>query len=548
MAYLAICRILSKYVFSFALILLIPLAVSLFYEISERTFLKETSASFSFIKTILVCLGLGGITFVLGRKAEEGSLHRRDSIFLVASIWLLTAALAALPFIFSQTISNPLDAYFESMSGLTTTGASIVHPKAYDPISGQEIPITMNHPNNPSIHYTFYGTVAPIRDAATGEIIKEGVEALGKPILFWRSFIQWLGGIGIVVLFIAILPSLSIRGKVLYEAEVTGPIKEGLTPRIKDTAILLSKIYCGLTLAQILCLLISDRGMSLFDAATITFTTLSTGGFTTHNQVMGEYLNIKSLAVVTFFMILGGVNFSLYFYCIKRKFFRLYQPELYYYVWVLIGGSLFVAYGIWNNASDFIGGSSETYSFQTALGYGIFQAVSAQTSTGFTVINYDSWPYISQFIMVILMYIGAMSGSTAGGIKIIRSVIAFRVITYKIETFFHRDIYRILRVGDKEITEKTASTVLAFLCIATFLVALGCFFLIWDDLDPMTALAVISTSINNTGLIFSGIGSTASLAFLSDFSKVISILWMLLGRLEFLSILVLLLPSFWKNR
>ena len=285
---------------------------------------------------------------------------------------------------------------------------------------------------------------------------------------------------------------------------------------------------------------VADMGMPFFDLITLTFATISTGGFTTHNACLTQYVNGKSLWIITLFMILGGVNFSIYFYCLKRRFARLYQPEFFQYLIILFAGGLLVSFGLWNNLQHFQTPPPEPYSTGKSLAEGFFQAISAQTSTGFSSANYDIWPYASQFVMLILMYIGGMSGSSAGGLKIIRFVIVWRIIRYKIETFFHRDVFRILKVGDKEITDKTASSVLSFFCIVVFLVVLGTFFLILDNNDPLTSLAVISTTINNTGLFFGGIGCTASLAFLSDFSKTVGILWMILGRLEFLSMLVLL--------
>lgn len=548
MLYSPICRILGKYFIYFSAILIIPLGVSVFYENQDSTLFLSTSATFSFAKTILVSVLLGFILSAVGRRNKKSALYRRESIFLVVLIWLFTAAIAALPFLFTQALSNPMDACFESMSGLTTTGATIIHPKAYDPLSGKEIPITMQNPLEPAISYTFYGNIAPIKDPKTGMIIREGLEALGKPLLFWRCFLQWLGGIGVVVLFIAILPALSISGKFLYETEITGPSKEGLTPRIKDTALFLLKIYLALTAALILSLFASDPGMPFFDLITLSLSTISTGGFVTHNSCLTSYLNAKSLSVICIFMILGGLNFSLYFYCIKRRLSSLLQPELFYYLIILLAGGLLVAFGLWNNPPPFPNPTAEIYSAERSLANGLFQAVSAQTSTGFSIANYDAWPYVSQFILVILMYVGGMSGSSAGGMKVIRFVIVWRFISYKIETFFHRDVFRILKVGDKEIPDKSAGTVLSFFCIVIFLVALGTFFLTLDNNDPLTSLAIVSSMVNNAGLFFGGIGCTASLAYLSDFSKFIAILWMILGRLEFLSILALLLPAFWKNK
>ena len=536
MHYSAISRVLGRYFFYFSGIFLFPLGVSLFYEfyLDEKRHLP-ISATAAFFATAALTFFFGLGLYYFGR--DEKALHRKESILLVVLIWFLTAAIGSLPFLFTQVMSNPIDAYFESMSGLTTTGATIIHPKAFDSLSGQEIPITMQHPADAGKKYTFLGTVAPLKDSKTGIVLKEGIEALGKPLLFWRSFLEWLGGLGVVVLFIAILPALSVGGKFLFESEVSGPTKEGIAPRIKETASILLKIYLGLTLAQIILLMIIDGNLSLFDAVTLSFSTVSTGGFTTHHNCLAHYLPPRTMSVIALFMIFGSLNFSLYFYCLKRRFYRLNQPELFYYFVILIYGCLLVSLSLWK----------QSYSFGEALYRGSFQAISAQTSTGFSIENYDAWPFASQFLLLILMFVGGMSGSTAGGVKVIRYVIMFRAIFHRIESFFRPGVVHVLKVGDKEIPDKTAMIVFSFFSLMIFFVFLGTYLLTLDNIDPTTAFSVISTSINNNGLYFGGIGCTESLAFLSNFSKIISILWMVLGRLEFFSLLVLFLPTFWKN-
>jgi trk system potassium uptake protein len=478
-------RVLGRYFFYLAAILLLPVAVALFY---EKGF---GNASLAFVTTMGLCLACGAF-FRLQGKDSSRALYRKESILLVVIIWFLTAAIGALPFLLTGAISSPLDAYFEAMSGLTTTGATILEPAH--------------------------------------------IEMMGKPLLFWRSFMQWLGGMGIVVLFIAVLPALAMGGKFLYENEVSGLSKEGMTPRIKETASLLWKIYLGLTILQVVLLKFSVPAISLFDAVTLSFSTLSTGGFTPTSDGLLSYGSSATYWIVAIFMILGGINFTLYFHGLKGKFYRLYEPEFFLYLVILSIGCLLMALPLF---------LTPHYSLFEALKQGSFMAISAQTSTGFSISTINTWPTICQLLMVILMFIGGMSGSTTGGIKVIRCFIVLRVIKDKIESLFRPELVRSLKVGERAIAPKTSMTVFTFCGIVILLVTLGVYLLVLDHLEPFDAFAIISSMINNTGLILSG--ASGSVAFLSPFSKIVCIVWMVLGRLEYLSILVLLVPAFWKN-
>lgn len=539
MSFSMICKILGKYLLYFSVILLLPLGVSILYDFFIEEPYFQTSATFAFLETMGICLFLSALTSYWGTKAQKRDLHRKEGIFFVVLIWLITTSIAALPFQFTKTIPNLVDAYFETMSGLTTTGASIIQPKVYDPDTGEEISITVKNPINPEVSYTFYGTVAPIKNAITGKVLYEGVEALGKPLLFWRSFLQWIGGIGIVVLFISVLPALGVGGKFLYESEMPGLTKEGMTPHIRRTAEALWKIYVGLTIAQIILHLVTDPSMSFFDAVTLSLSTISTGGFSVHNNGLAAYSNPGVGWVMAIFMFLAGISFASYYHCFKRRFHHLRDPELYGYLIFLVCGCLLMSGSLWS-----WGG----FSFKEIAGYASFQAISAISTTGFSIVNYDSWPMSAQHLMIFLMYIGGMSGSAVGGLKIIRCIVVFRVIFHKIESFFRPGIIHTIHIGHKEVSHKIQMSVFAFFCVMLSLALLGTYLLIMDHVDPLTSLGVISTTITNTGLLFGGIGSQASLGFLSNFSKIISIFWMLLGRLEFFSLLVLLLPSFWRSR
>lgn len=524
-----ICRALGHYLLYFTVILCIPLGVAIGYEAFASSELHpQEHCTDAFLKTIGLSLLISFFLNFIGRKGS-GILQKRESIFVAVSIWFLTAAIAALPFLFTGVLSHPIDAYFESMSGLTTTGSTIFVPKIYGP-TGDEI----GQMTQGGHHY--FGTIQPIRHLDTGEIHLHGLESIGKALLFWRSFLQWLGGMGIVVLFIAVFPALGMGGKFLYETEIPGPNKEGLTPRIKETASILWKIYLGLTLLQVALLVLTNNKMPLFDAINLSLTTISTGGFTVTNNGLAAYESGNTLWVVAIFMILGSLNFTLYFHILKGKIYRIYEPEFFVFLSTIGAACLLMAYTLFSQSGC---------SFQNSLEYGSFEAISTLTSTGFSCFKTETWPFASQILMLILCYVGGMSGSTTGGIKIVRHAIIYRSVIHKIESIFRPDTVRFLTLGKKEIPEKTIKTVLIFFCLAISFTVLGTFILVLDGLDPQTALGIIASAQNNSGVSLNGVDH---LAYLPLFSKCIVIFWMVLGRLEYFALLVLLVPAFWTKK
>jgi len=542
-----ISRITGRCLFYFSLILLIPLGVAFIYEfLLSPTLHPQPHSTLAFAFTFLVCLLLSGLFIHFGKKAS-GMLHRRESIFLVVLIWFITGFVGALPFWLSNTLS-PLDAYFEAISGLTTTGSTVIQAKEYDPATQKEIPIILPLCEGGSgKSFSFFGTVAPVRDSS-GNILFSGVEAVGKALLFWRSMLQWLGGMGIVVLFISVLPALSMGGKFLFETEMPGPNKEAMTPRIKETASHLWKIYLGLTVAQVILLILTNSQLPFFDAVTLSFSTISTGGFSVRNESIGAYHNLHTEQIIILFMILGSINFTLYFYCLKGKIYRIYDPELFSYLLSLFFFSLLLSFNLWNTPKILFGASEGTFSFLEAFRVGSFQAVSAQTSTGFVIGNYDLWPFSAQLLLLFVMFIGGMSGSTAGGTKTTRIYILFQAIKVKIESIFRPYSVRCLKIGEKEVSEKLMTSVLIFISVLVLLAALGTYLLVLDGLDASNAFGIIACMANNAGLSFKAAGPLNSCAFLPPLSKIISILWMVMGRLEYFAILAFFFPAFWKGK
>ncbi|NGX58151.1 MAG: Trk system potassium uptake protein TrkH [Chlamydiae bacterium] len=541
-----ISKIVGTFLWGFSLTLVLPLLIGVYFEFYvEPEYHPQPHSTMAFLISIGVCCLLAACFSLYGRLSTA-RLFRRESLAAVVLIWVLTPALAAMPFVFSGTLSNPVQAYFEATSGITTTGASLLTPKKYN-AEGQEIPYERIVKLELETEYIWYGTVEPVRNDQ-GEIIREGIEAVSKPILFWRSFLQWLGGLGIIVLFVAILPALGVGGRLLFHSEMPGPMKEALTPRIKETAIVLWKIYVGLSLIQFALLIFTNSALPTFDAVCITLSTISTGGFTVINGSIGAYNNNATEIVVLIFMMVGSINFSLYYYSLRGKFYRFYDTELIVYIVVITLSSLFVASNLVGSIEYSTQGlEKEVYNVSDAMRIGFFQVISAQTSSGFAVANYDQWPYPLQSLMLILIYLGGMAGSTAGGMKMIRYIMLFRIAKDKIELLFRPETVRSFRIGNRTVDTGAAITVLVFFLTVIFMAVLGTFLLTLDGLDPESALTVITSTINNSGMGFREAGPTDSYAFLSEFGLMLTSLWMMMGRLEFFTVLVVLVPEFWKR-
>lgn len=543
-----ICQILGKYLTYLTAALFIPLLTAIYFEFfaAPESHLQPHSTK-AFLWTLIISLCLSQILRFTGRKAT-GQLYRREGILIVVLIWFATAIVSSLPFYFSRTLTHPVDAYFEAMSGLTTTGASMICPKAYNSETGEEIPIHITNPHVPNKTYTYWGTVEPIRDPETGLVLYSGVEAVSKAILLWRSFLQWLGGMGIVVIFLSVLPVLGVGGKFLYQMEMTGPIKDEISPRVRETASQLWKLYLFFTALEIGLLMWTNRSMPFFDAICLSFSNISTGGFSVKNDSIASYQSQATESIVLLFMILGSINFSLYFHAIRFKFFRIYVPDFFLFLGTAFIGCILVSVYLIGHKQTGLEGGGIAYSVGQAFREGSFQALSMQTSTGFVTSNYDRWPFPSQMFMLFLMFIGGMSGSTAGGIKTSRFYILYKIVLHRLESIYRPDRVRKLMIGNTEVDDKNGQTVLAFFCIVAFFTVLGTASLVLDGIDPETSLGLTACFMNNVGLAFRAAGPTDSFAFLTIFSKILATIWMLLGRLEFYVVLLLLLPSFWRNR
>ncbi len=546
-SYKDICKLLGKYLAFFSLALSIPTLIALYCQfLAPAESHPQPHSSGAFFSAMLAAFSISLLLLFLGRKSA-GQIGRRESILLVALIWLFTALISALPFYFSRTLERPIDAYFEAMSGLTTTGATLISPKSYHQETKEEIPVYMTNPHVPTKTYAYYGTVPPVRDPISGLVQYSGIEAVGKAILFWRSFLQWIGGMGIVVIFLTILPALGVGGKFLYQMEMTGPFKEEITPRIHQTASLLWKLYLFLTLFEIALLMGVAGDLPFFDAICIALSNISTGGFSIRLESIASYHSLAVEWIAMLFMILGSINFAFYFHIIRMRIYRIYVPDFFLFFAIALGASALVSCLLIGQPFSTLDGTSGIYSTAHAIRDGVFQALSIQTSTGFITTNYDRWPYAAQMILLLLMFVGGMAGSTSGGIKTSRFYILYKIVLNRLESLYRPDSVRKLTIGSIVVDDKQALTVLGFFCIAGLFTVVGTAAFVFDGIDPSTALGLMSCFMNNVGAAFHGAGPTASFGFLTDLDKILASCWMLFGRLEFYVLLLLFLPAYWKG-
>jgi trk system potassium uptake protein TrkH len=458
------------------------------------------------IESAVVAFACGGGLMLAGRRAPA-QMFQRETLALVSLGWLLTAGLGALPYIFSGVL-DPISAYFESMSGFTTTGSTVF----------------------------------------------VNIEAVDKCLLFWRSFTHWLGGMGIIMLFIAVLPYIGAGGKQMFKSEYPGPEPRSLSPHIRDTASMLWKIYLGFTVAETVLLMFA--GMNLFDALCHTFGTLATGGFSPRNASVAAFDSVAIELIILFFMAAAGSNFTLYFAMLRGKRFALWRnTEWRFYIGILLVGTLLITANLMGlqgqadtaGAHPQPGMDAPDYPFAHALRVAAFQVVSLMTTTGYCTDNYDLWPHFSRMLLVVLMFVGGSAGSTGGGIKVIRFIMLAKIIYRRIESNFRPKTYYALRIDDQVVEEGLQRTVLVFMVLYIAIFAFGCLFMSALGLPFQTAIGSVAATLNNVGPGLELVGAVGNYEFVPAAGKVFLSLCMVLGRLELFSICVLFLPSFWRH-
>lgn len=462
---------------------------------------KEYSDVYSILLSSIITISVGAFLYTLKYliKPKNNLLKRdlssRDAFTIVTLGWLLSALFGALPFYLSDYNLSFIDSFFESMSGLTTTGATIL---------GDDILI----------------------------------EDLSYGLLFWRSFTQFIGGMGIIVFSIAILPLLGIGGVQLFKAEVAGPTADKMTPRIKQTAKFLWAIYVGLVI--LLALILNIEGMSLFDSICHSFATIATAGFSTHSQSISFFNNPVIEWTIIVFMLIAATNFTLHYIFIskgKLEYFKNEEFRIYFYTFFII--SIIIFFNI--NYYNIFNWSLES------LRASMFTTASLLSTTGFTTFDYELWPNLSIIFVFMLFFIGGTSGSTTGALKIIRTVLIIKYLIYEMKKLLHPSGIYTIKIGNKIIDENVIKNTLGFYLFYIFIFIFSALVISIYNIDFVTALSTAASSIGNIGPGLGDIGPTDNWGFLPSEIKLLSIFLMLLGRLEIFTVMVLFSRIFWKH-
>lgn len=440
----------------------------------------------------------GGITLLAGlalwlpnRQLENKELKKREGYMVVTFGWIAMSVFGSLPYIISGTIPNFTDAFFETLSGYSTTGASVLND----------------------------------------------IESVQKGILFWRSLTQWIGGMGIIVLAVAILPLLGIGGMQLFVAEAPGISPDKLKPRIKDTAIRLWLIYVMLTLTETILLMLG--GMNFYDAINHSLTTMATGGFSTKQDSVAYYDSPYIQYVIIIFMFIAGTNFTLTYFGLKGKLKKVWKNEEFRVYLMAVG-----IFAILMTLAVFIvtGGS-----FEKAFRDSLFQVVSVITTTGFVSADYTAWSPFITIVFFLFMFLGGSAGSTAGGIKIVRHIILFKNSFLEMNRQLHPSAVIPVRLNGKAVQRDITFNVLAFMMIYLLIFTIGIMLLSLTGIDFTTALGAVATSLGNIGPGLGSVGPVDNFAHISSFGKWILAFLMLLGRLELFTVLMLFTPYYWKR-
>ena len=450
------------------------------------------------LKSLGLCVLIGLPVWILTRKRR--SLNSKDGFIIVTLAWILFAMVGALPFYLTGSIPNVTDAWFESMSGVTTTGATIL------------------------------GNINTLPN------LENGIESLPHGVLFWRSFLQWVGGMGIIVFTIAILPLLGVSGVQLFKAEVPGPVTNKIRPRVKETAKILWMVYVGFTALETILLGLS--GMSWFDAVCHAFTTMPSGGFSTQNASIAAYGNPIIHYIIIFFMFITGVNYALHFKALTGNIKGYYKDtEFLSYLGII----LFVTFFIFINVAS----SSVNWSHSNFLN-ALFQSVSILTSTGYVTTDYELWPYFSQYLILVLMFLGGMGGSTTGGMKISRIILLIKYAATETRRMLHSRAIIPIRIGNRFIGDDVIRNTLGFFLFYISIFAITTLILTALNLDIQSAVGAAASAIGNIGPSLGSFGPTDNYALLHPIGKWMLTFCMLLGRLEIFTVMVLFSRIFWK--
>ena len=459
--------------------LVLPALVGLIY---------REHASVSYLAVAVLCLILG--VLLTHKKPRSTNLYTREGFVAVALSWIIMSIFGAIPFVLTGDIPFYVDALFETISGFTTTGSSIL----------------------------------------------TDVESISKASLFWRSFSHWIGGMGVFVFIMAILPMMGGSTMTLMKAESPGPSVSKLVPHVKDTAKILYGIYIAITICE--ATILRALGMPLFDSLTTTFGTVGTGGFGIRNDSIAGYSPAIQITI-TVFMILSGINYTAYFYILTGKIKELFKIEEVRWYLAIIFGS--VAVITWNVRSLYP-------TFSETLRHAFFQVGSIITTTGYATTDFDLWPALSKTLLVTLMFIGACAGSTSGGIKVSRILILLKTIRKELSLIIHPRQVKKIRMDGHPVDHETLRSANVFLVVYFVLLLTSMLLISVDEFDFSTNFTSVVTVLNNIGPGLNLVGPTQNFSIFSPFSKFVLMFDMLAGRLELFPMMILLMPSTWKRK
>ncbi len=475
-------------------VMLVFLGISMFFSAGWSIYYSEPDL-YAIIKSAFITIGSGAILFVFTRSRNVG-LTIRDGYAIVTLAWVAMAIFSALPAYLSGAIPTYTDAFFEAMSGLTTTGASI-----------------LGHPST------------------------NAIENLPHGILFWRSFTHFIGGMGIIVFGIAILPLLGFGGVQLFRAEVAGPVADKLTPRVKQTAKYLWGIYVGIVLLQTI--ILKFEGMTLFDALCHSFGTMATGGFSTKSASIGYFNSPLIEWTIIFFMFVAATNFSLHFNFISRRKFRYFEDsEFRFYFGIILVLAMILAVDI----------SYKTYGWNSdAIRHATFTTVSLITSTGFGTENFENWPPLTRTIIFFMLFIGGSAGSTTGALKIIRTMLVIKYLAVEVRRLVYPKGVFPLTIGGRIIPDNVINNTLGFYLFYIFIFIAVAVLFSATGLDVVTSTTASASALGNMGPGLGSIGPSDNWGHFSVMAKWIASFTMLLGRLEIFTVAVIFSKSFWRK-
>ena len=478
MNYKVVFGVIGELLIMLGVLMMLPLGVAIYYG-------EQGSVMIFGVTAIFTCL-VGVILSIVLRHGDE--FRRRESFAIVALGWLIVTIFGAIPYIFFNL--HPVDALFESMAGFTTTGSTILID----------------------------------------------IEIHTRSLLFWRSLTQWFGGMGIIVLVLAIAPGLGIAGRQLFKAETPGPVSDKLTPHLKETAKILWIAYVLLSLVEMVAL--KFAGLPLYDAMTTTFSTMATGGFSPRSESIMAYENPIVEIIILVFMFIAGANFALHYKTILMDRTSLFRDrEFQVYTLILAGASVFIALHL----------ASTGLNFFDSLRLGSFQTVSIMTTTGFATADFNQWGDFSKTILFFLMFVGGCAGSTGGAMKVVRISLALRYGSRELFKALHPHVVKPVRFGGKVISSEILQSVFAFITLYIFAFVISTLILSSLGIDFISSLSASAATLGNVGPGFGVVGPMSNFESIPFLAKIVLIMNMWIGRLEMITVLVLFTPEFWKR-